>query len=352
LPGLTLSELGWSSFFEDNFDRDVGLVPGRVAVQHRGAYVLYSEDGELWAEPAGRLARDGDLPAVGDWVGASIHGDRARIEHLLPRRTAFARRAPHGETVAQVLAANLDTVLLVAALTRDLNARRLERYLTLAWDSGAAPVVVLAKADLCEDVGAALRELEPVTLGIPVHVTSAVTGAGLEELGIYLRPAETVALLGSSGVGKSTLINRLVGAELQATAEIRPDGKGRHTTTRRELIRLPGGAFVVDTPGMRELQLWAPADGAAATFADVEELAAQCRFRDCRHETEPGCAVGEAIATGALERERLRSFRRLQAELARLERKQDERLRLQAQREMKRRYRAFAKQSRARRRPS
>ena len=350
MPGFTLGELGWSSFFDANFDPSTGHVPGRVAVQHRGAFVLYTEQGELWAEAAGRLAHADELPAVGDWVAATVHGDRARIEAVLPRRTAFVRKASDKQTVEQVLAANVDTVLLVAALTRDLNPRRLERYLTLAWESGAVPVVVLTKADICADIAHALRRIEPVALGVPVHVTSCVTGLGLDELDRYLRRAQTVALLGSSGVGKSTLVNRLAGAELQATQEIKPDGKGRHTTTRRELIRLPDGAWMLDTPGMRELQLWAGGDGLSEAFDDIEELAAGCRFSDCAHETEPGCAVRAAIASGALEHERLRSYRRLQAELTRLAARQDQRLRMELARERRKFYRAIAREARRSRR--
>jgi ribosome biogenesis GTPase / thiamine phosphate phosphatase len=348
LSRFTLDELGWSSFFDDSLDRDAGLVPARVAVQHRGAYVLLAEAGELWAEPAGRLFRSGTTPAVGDWVGTSLHGDRARIETVLPRRTSFSRKGAGLEAVEQVLAANLDTVLLVAAMTRDLNARRLERYLTLAWDSGAAPAVVLTKADLGGDPGRALREVEAVALGVPVHVTSSVTGYGLEELDRYLEPARTVALLGSSGVGKSTLVNRLAGADVQVTHELRKDGRGRHTTTRRELVRLPGGAWLVDTPGLRELQLWAGADAAEDAFEDVDRLAAGCRFRDCAHKAEPGCAVQAAVDAGTLELARLRSYRRLQAELARLERKRDERLLQEARREHKRRVRIQARAMRRR----
>ena len=348
MSGFTLDELGWSSFFADQMDTSGDLVPGRVAVQHRGAYVLLAQQGELWAEPAGRLAHAGEAPAVGDWVAASVHGDRARIESILPRRTAFSRKTADREAVEQVLAANIDTALLVSALTRDLNPRRLERYLTLAWESGAVPAIVLTKADLCDDVAAALGQVESVALGVPVHVTSAVTGDGLAELESYLAPGRTVALLGSSGVGKSTLVNRLVGADVQETREIRDDGKGRHTTVRRELIRLPGSAWILDTPGMRELQLWSADDGLHEAFEDVDALAHECRFNDCRHESEPGCAVRAAIADGRLEPERLRSYRRLEAELRRLAAKQDDRLRMELRRENRRFYREIALANRRR----
>ena len=231
------------------------------------------------------------------------------------------------QTEAQVLAANLDTVFVVSGLDGDLNPRRFERYLTLAWESGATPALVLTKADLCEDVPPALLEVEQVALGVSVHVVSNVTGEGLDELAPYLMPARTIALLGSSGVGKSTLANRLLGQELQATKAIADDGRGRHTTTSRQLIRLPGGALLVDTPGLREIQLWDADEGIQEAFADVDELAADCRFNDCAHMREPGCAVQAAIDEGRLPRERLQSYRALQRELKRLALKQDARLR-------------------------
>jgi ribosome biogenesis GTPase len=288
---------------------------------------VLTERGELRVRLAGRLRHEAasaaDLPVVGDWVALRD----GMIHAVLPRRSAFTRKAAWSPTEAQVLAANLDTVFVVSGLDGDFNLRRLERYLTLAWESGATPALVLTKADLCEDVGGALLEAEQVALGVPAHVVSNVTGEGLDELEPYLGPAKTVALLGSSGVGKSTLANRLLGAELQATEEIAEDGRGRHTTTSRQLLRLPGGALLVDTPGLREIQLWDADEGIEEAFADVDELAAGCRFNDCAHRREPGCAVQAAIDQGRLPRERLQSYRALQRELARLARKQDARLR-------------------------
>ena len=326
---MNLHDLGWDDGFAASFEpfHNQGLVPGRVVAQHRGGYDVLTSTNELRARLAGRLRHEasgaGELPAVGDWVallGETIHA-------VVPRRTAFARKAAWAPTEEQVLAANVDTVFVVSGLDGDLNLRRLERYLTLAWESGATPVLVLTKADLCEDVEGALLAVEPVALGVALHAISNVTGTGLEELERQLRPARTVALLGSSGVGKSSLANRLLGREAQATREIADDGRGRHTTTSRQLLRLPGGALLIDTPGLRELQLWDAGDGIQAAFADVDELAAGCRFNDCSHTREPGCAVQAAIDEGRLPLERLQSYRLLQRELRHLALKQDARLR-------------------------
>jgi len=342
-----LAGLGWGPFFAEAFASYAadGLVPGRVTIQHRGAYVVHTEAGELPAEVTGRLrheaARAADLPAVGDWV-VDRPGDPLLIHAVLPRRTKFSRKAAGAETEEQVVAANVDVVFLVSALAGDLNARRLERYLALGWESGAEPAVVLTKADLCEDVTAALAEVEAIAVGVPVHAVSNLTGEGLDELGPYFADGRTIAVLGSSGVGKSTLVNRLAGSDLQAVAEVRADGRGRHTTTRRELVSLPGGGLVLDTPGMRELALWDASGGVEGVFEDVGVLAARCRFPDCAHETEPGCAVRAALEDGSLDAERLAGYRKLEGELRHLELKTDKRARA----EERKKRRAFARSRR------
>jgi ribosome biogenesis GTPase len=352
-PGTgELENLGWSAHFEAAFG-DVagdGFVPGRVAVQHRGSYVVWTEAGELTAELAGRLRQDGanggDLPVSGDWVVLRPYpeGSRGTIHAVLPRKTVFCRKEPFKPVREQVLAANVDTVFVVTGLDGDLSPRRLERYLATAWESGAEPVIVLSKADLCPDIESAVAQVETVAIGVPVHPVSCVTGEGLDGLLGYVAGNRTAALLGSSGVGKSTLINRLLGEDVLATAEVRSDGRGRHTTTTRELVPLPGGGLVLDTPGMRELQLWDAEEGLGTTFGDVEVLFERCRFRNCSHRREPGCAVKSALAAGSLEQDRWRSYQKLQRELRALELKQDQRARAEEGKKRRR-------QARARRHP-
>jgi ribosome biogenesis GTPase len=347
LSETDLARFGWTPERETEFEqyREQGLVPARVAVEHRSAYVVYCEAGEAWAEIAGKLRHEGELPAVGDWVALRRP---STIAALLPRRTVFSRKEPWAAAKEQVLAANADTVWVTTALTeRDFKLRRLERYLATAWESGAQPALVLTKSDLCDDVEGAVLEAESIAFGVPVHAVSAVTDEGMDELRGYLERNRTVALLGSSGVGKSTLVNRLAGREVLATRELRADGRGRHTTTHRELVPLPGGGLVLDTPGLRELQLWEVGDGLDTAFEDLVSLATQCRFADCSHRSEPGCAVREALGAGTLSRERYESWRKLQRELERLERRIDARARA----EYGQRIRKEARQRRRTQRP-
>jgi len=322
---------GWSDALQHDFSPHAarGLIPGRILVQQRGLYDVVTELGELAAQISGKLAHEagaGGYPAVGDWVAlAARPAERAAtIQAVLPRRSAFVRKAAFSHADEQVVAANVDVALLVASMNADFNARRLERYLSVAWQSGAAPVVVLTKADLADDPEAAVDEAESVAFGTPILAVSAVTGEGLEALAAWLKPAETAVLVGSSGVGKSSLVNALAGEALMATAAIREDdAKGRHTTTHRELIRLPSGALVLDTPGMRELGLIDADEGLSTTFEDIEALAQGCRFNDCGHTNEPGCAIRAALESGELDSSRWRSFQKLQREMAHLERKED-----------------------------
>lgn len=322
---MDLKVYGWSSFFEQNFKTFSarGYLPGRVALEHKHIYRVHTGYGEVLAEVSGKLRYNAslreDYPAVGDWVVMAVRAgeNRATIQAVLPRKSKFSRKAAGANTAEQIVAANIDTVFLVNALNQEFNVRRNERYLTMAWESGASPVIVLNKADLCGNIAGRVAEVESVAPGVPVHVISCAQNNGLESLSPYLdKKGHTVALLGSSGVGKSTLTNLLTGKELQQVNEVREgDDRGRHTTTYRELILLPSGAMVIDTPGMRELQLWDAGEGLKDTFADIERLARECRFRDCRHEKEPHCAVQKALREEALDPSRFANYLKLQKEL-------------------------------------
>jgi ribosome biogenesis GTPase / thiamine phosphate phosphatase len=311
LPGFDLGGLGWNSELAEQLEP--GLVPGRVAAAHRGAFDVWTEAGSVRSRLPGRAMHDGVDVGVGDWVGL---GD-GLIRAVLPRRSAIVRNAAGLTTTAQTLAANVDVAFVVSSLGPDLEPRRIERYLVTIWESGASPEIVLTKADRLDDPWPLVAEIEAVALGVPVHVVSAVTGQGCDELRGRLGAGTTSVLLGSSGVGKSTLVNLWLGEETMATHETRvDDDEGRHTTTHRQLLVLPGGGLVIDTPGLRELQLWdVGSAGLETTFADVEELAADCRFADCTHVHEPGCAVLGAVESGELPGERLHSWRKLQREL-------------------------------------
>ena len=345
----TLAGLGWSDELEAGFTTHAerGFEPARVVAEHRGGYLVRGTRDERLAHARGKLRDhelEGGMPAVGDWVAVcDAPGGRAAIEAVLPRRTKVSRKTPWLKSEEHVLVANVDTVLLVSGLDGDFNPRRLERYLVAAWDSGADPVIVLTKLDLGPDP-AGIVEAEAIALGVPVLPVSNVSGEGIEDVRALLAPRRTFVALGSSGVGKSSLVNRLAGRHLMRTGDPRRDGRGRHTTRHRQLLVLPGGALFVDTPGLRELQVWE--GDLDAAFADVAEIASRCRFSDCAHRTEPDCAVREALANGALDEERWRNYLKLQRELRALEARRSSRV----HRELKRRWRQRARETKQARR--
>jgi len=335
----SLARLGWDGQFEESFVRMAvdGAKPARVVADYGAEYAV--EDGDISRRA---IAKHCD-PAVGDWVALRD----SSIAGIMDRRSAFTRRVAGTESREQVLAANVDFAFVVAAAT-DVNVRRIERYLTIAWQSGATPVVLLTKSDVAADLEAVRWELESVAAGASVVVTSALTGDGVGDVASMLRPSRTGVLLGPSGAGKSTLINRLVGADIMRTREIhQQSGEGRHMTSHRQLVVLPGGGMIIDTPGLREAQLWSGEEALVGTFHDVEDLALRCRFSDCRHETEPGCAVQQAIASGVLDAARLSSYRKLQRELRAIAARSDARLRQDERRKWKR----IAMATRSRTRP-
>lgn len=334
---MNLNYLGWSDVFAHSFEpyRQQGFHVGRVAIEYRNTYILYTENGELSAEVTGKLrhraSQAQDFPAVGDWVVISVREPerQATIHEILPRKSKFSRKTVGSKMEEQIVATNIDTVFLVSGLDGDFNPRRIERYLILAWESGANPVIVLNKSDLCNSLEKCLAEVEAVALGVPIVFLSATNHQGLDALKPYLQLGQTVALLGSSGVGKSTITNQLQGTSVQAVQAVRQgDDRGRHTTTHRELILLSAGGLIIDTPGMREIQIWAGDEGLQETFADIEALTQECRFRNCQHDNEPDCAVQQALAEGKLDYSRFLSYQKLQKELNYLTRKQDQRAQL------------------------
>ena len=326
-----IEQYGWSDPLREAFEPHAraGHAPGRIVVQQRDAYLVIAEEGELIAKPSGRLrheAREAGHPAVGDWVAlaTNLTERTATIHAILPRRTAFVRRAADSVQTLQVIAANIDVAFVVTSMNADLNPRRIERYLAAAWQSGARPVVVLTKSDLSEQPEAQAAEIVALAAGCPVLVVSARKGLGLDTLMSHVLPGETCVLIGSSGVGKSTLVNALLGEERMATQEIREaDARGRHTTSHRQLVLLPGGGLILDTPGIREVGLIDAEEGLGLAFDDIETLAEACRFRDCGHVNEPGCAVRDALKNGTLDPDRWASFQKLGLELAAVERKED-----------------------------
>lgn len=343
---VNLITLGMTDKLKNDFEAlntNKDLVIGRVALEHKHMYRVWTEQGELLCEVSGKFSFQAqnreDFPAVGDWVSVKPRyaEEKGTIMTIMPRKSKFSRKSAGETAEEQIVATNVDTVFLVNSLNDDLNLRRIERYLLLAWESGATPVIILSKADLCPDMNGKLKEVEGITFGaVPVIPISSETMSGLDNLQPYLMPGKTIALLGSSGVGKSTLTNRLLGLEKQLVQEIRlSDDKGRHTTTHREMILLPNGSILIDTPGMRELQLWESSEGLTETFTEIEKLATECRFRDCQHKDEPGCAVVRAIEEGIVSIERLTSYKKLQKELAFIERKTDKRAQAEVRKQWK-----------------
>ena len=321
-----LQTLGWGEFFESNFSSYAqdGYECGRVALEHKNFFRVYTQHGEVLAQISGKLRHEAvnrsDLPAVGDWVVIRS----AMIHAVLPRRTSFVRKIAGPRTEEQMVGANIDTVFLLTSLNHDFNVRRIERYLIIAWESGANPIIVLSKSDLCDQVADGIAEVQAVAHGVPIHAISVVTGYGLQDVAQYFKRGQTVALLGSSGVGKSTLINHLAGVNLLKVQTVREhDDRGKHTTTHRELVLLPSGGLVLDTPGMRELQLWDGDQSLSLVFDDIQTLAGQCLFNDCRHQDEPQCAVREALVTGTLDTDRYEGYEKLQKELKYQTRRKD-----------------------------
>ena len=330
---MSLEQFGWNSHFQNEYARvsGPGKTAARVACLDRGLFVVWGETEEIEASPTGQFRHDSqDWPAVGDWV---VLEEGSRISAVLSRKTALSRKQPGSVTEQQVIAANIDVVFIVSGLDGDFNPRRIERYLLLARESGASPVVVLNKADVCADSSQALATTEALASGVPVIMISAKEGWGVSNLEEHLASGQTAALVGSSGAGKSTLLNRLLGEERQRVQEVRAgDSRGRHTTVRRELFLTTKGWLLIDTPGLRELQLWANPATIEVAFDDIAALAQQCRFRNCRHQGEPGCAV----AGSGIDEARLASYSKMQRELAHLERQQDRRAALEEKRRIKR----------------
>ena len=328
-PELTLEELGFNSAFAQHFNTidNTNLAPCRVSLEQRGLYCVMTELGEMDAVCTGKMLYEAEKPAIGDWVTAQILDEqppKAIITSILPRKSMFSRKEAGSRMREQPVAANIDTVFVVMGLDHNFRAARIERYLTLAWESGADPVVVLTKCDLCDDIESKINEIMASAPGVPVHAVSVINGVGLECLDEYIFKGRTVALLGSSGVGKSTIVNYLLGNEVMRVQDVRDDdSRGRHTTTHRQLFVLPSGGMVIDTPGMRELQLWDANDGLSEAFSDIESLAEGCRFRDCTHNDEPGCAVRQALKDGSLDARRFENYRKMLGELSYFKRKND-----------------------------
>jgi ribosome biogenesis GTPase len=316
---INLESLGWDSYFEEAFKEfPENYRPGRILARYKNSYRLLTTKGEVIGTISGKLHHKKRYPAVGDWVMVShwSEGKKVTIEDILPRKTKVSRKSPGKRFEEQVIVANVDSIFIVTSLNRDFNLKRIERYLAIVHESGAKPVIILNKADLCNDIPMKQEQVEALSSDVPIHVVSALDKDGIDELLPYLEIGTTVALLGSSGVGKSTLINAITGEDTLRVQDVREtDDRGRHTTTHRELHMLKNGGMVIDNPGMREIQLLNVNEGLKGTFSNIEELAALCKFKDCKHVTEPKCAVKKAVEDGTLPRERLESYNKLNREI-------------------------------------
>lgn len=331
---MTLQALGWNDFTEQAWQAkfsSANLTPGRVFGTHRGFYSVWTEAGDVEAPARGKLIRNPETrPVTGDWV--ALESNPPTVRDVLPRRTQVVRKAPGEETVSQVLGANIDTIFIVAGLDRDFNPRRIERFLVIAFESGAEPVVILNKADVCPEAAERVREVEAIANGAPVLLTSALQQDGIDQVRGMLKPGDTAGFMGSSGVGKSHLINCLLGAEEREIGAVRDsDGRGRHTTVGRDLLMSDDGWLLMDLPGVRAVEPWSQS-GVEQSFADVEAIIERCRFRDCSHSSEPGCAVAVALESGALDQERYDNYCKVQADLKKLSKRQEEKGSIDAQR--------------------
>jgi ribosome biogenesis GTPase len=326
----TFYEKAWYKLYESEWHMASAAMPGRIISDYGQKVRVITPYGEKLANRPAHGQEMAQLLAAGDWVSVHLINDHteASIEHILPRKTKFSRAAAGVAVKEQIVAANIDTIFLIQSLNKDFNMRRLERYLIAAWESGAVPVIVLTKSDLCDDVEERIQKVEETAPGVEIHAVSNLTGSGIESLRKYVSEGKTIALLGSSGVGKSTLVNTLTGSQVLKTQEIREDdSKGRHTTTHRELVLLPGGGLILDTPGMRTLSLWEAEEGMEKMFGDIEAITKSCRFNDCKHQNEPGCAVREALIKGTIDLPKWQSWLKLQKEIKHLEAKKDNKIR-------------------------
>lgn len=331
-----LEELGWNEKFQEEFEdnSNENSIQARIFRAERDNYWIHTSSGDYQAKVSGKFRHEavgkGDFPAVGDWVVVNMDetDSLAVIHKVLKRKSKFSRKVAGEKTDEQVLVSNIDYSFIVCGLDNDFNLRRIERYLTLTWSSGSIPVIILNKADLCDDSNSCVEDVEDIAIGVPVHTMSAKDNLGLDIFQKYLKDGKTAVLLGSSGVGKSSIINTLMGNDILKTDSVREDdSRGRHTTTSRQMYKIPSGGLLIDTPGLRELQIWVEdEDDVKNVFNDIDEIAQNCRFDDCEHETEPGCAVKEALESGEIDQKRFQSYLKLKREAHFNKEKQDKKL--------------------------